>query len=415
MDRAISVSGWTGSARADAADRAGEASVAGLVAGAVGFFFAFRVAIVLVAVRGFLSDAQTGAAISLALNYLLVFAAALVAAGPARIPVAAMARVAPLRWAGAFLALSGVSLLWSQTASLPAAAAFWIAMACDVAIILLLVRGSGARAVGFALMKGYIWGACAFAALAWLLPAQSDLRLGDEELLGPNQIGYVCAVAVFFAQYLVRNRARGWTVLAAFLAITLLRTLSKTSIAAFVAGEAFILLRDRGMKRSVKIGLAVLAVAVTLAFQGLIASYYEIYSNAGNQAETLSGRLGIWAYFFTASLESPWIGHGFHSVWKVVPPFGPFEARHAHNEWLQQFYAYGATGVVVVAGFYVSVFRHIRRCATGADKTLLLGLLVFSVVRGLADTEVFDVSLGLWLATLLSLMLAESAAGKSQS
>lgn len=409
MERALAV--WAGSPRAH--QSAEGVSVAGLIAGGVGFFFAFRVAIVLVMVRGFLTDAQTGAALGLALNYLFVIAVALVSAGPARLRVGAMLRVAPLRWVGAFLVLSGCSLLWSSAASLSAAAAFWIAMACDVAMIVLLVRASGANAIGLALMKGYIWGACAFAALAWLLPPQSDLRLGDEELLGPNQIAYVCALAVFLAQYLAREHARGWAVPGLFLAITLFRTLSKTSIVAFLAGEAFILLRDRSMKRSAKIALAAVAVVVMLAFQGLLTSYYEIYSNAGNQAETLSGRLGIWAYFFAASLEHPWIGHGFHSVWKVVPPFGPFEARHAHNEWLQQFYAYGMLGLAVVAGYYQSVFRYIRRSAMGAEKTLLLGLLIFSLVRGFADTEVFDLSLSLWFATLLSLMLAESAAGKS--
>lgn len=412
MQQAFTASAWAASPRPDTAS---ETSAAGLVAGAVGFFFAFRVAIVLVMVRGFLTGAQTGAAVGLALNVVLVIPVALVAAGPARMPLAAILRIAPLRWVGAFLALSGCSLLWSRTASVSAAAAFWAAMACDVVIIILLVHGSGAKTIGLALMKGYIWGACAFAMLAWLLPAQSDLRLGDEELLGPNQIGFVCALAVLFAQYLVRNRMPGWTVPALFLAITLLRTLSKTSIVAFVAGEALILLRDRSMKRTTKIALAVLAVVVMLAFQGLIASYYDIYSNAGNQAETLSGRIGIWLYFFTAALESPWIGHGFHSVWKVVPPFGPFEARHAHNEWLQQFYAYGLLGVGVVGGYYASVFRLIRQRASGAEKTLLLGLLAFFLVRGLADTEVFDLSLSLWLAALLSVMLAESAAGKSPS
>ena len=59
-------------------------------------------------------------------------------------------------------------------------------------------------------MKGYVWGACAIAAIAWMLPSQSDLRLGDEEFLGPNQIGYACAFAFFFAQYLMRRKEKGF-------------------------------------------------------------------------------------------------------------------------------------------------------------------------------------------------------------
>ena len=81
-----------------------------------------------------------------------------------------------------------------------------------------------------------------------------------------------------------------------------------------------------------------------------MASYYEVYINAGNQSETLTGRIGIWALILEKALEQPWIGHGFHSVWKVIPPFGPdqFEPRHAHNELLQQFYAYGVAGIPLV-------------------------------------------------------------------
>lgn len=386
-------------------------SAISIFAGAVGFFFAFRAVIVLLMVRVFLAEPQTGAALTLALNYLLVIAAAAVSVGPARLSLPAMLRVDPMRWVMAFLMLAGLSMLWTQAASLAAAAAYWCGMAADLLVILLLARVCSARDIVLSLAKGYVWGACTFAAIAWLLPAQSDLRLGDEELLGPNQIAFICAFAIFLAQYLSRKVSRSWIFHAVFLAVTLLRTLSKTSIVAFFAGEAFILLRDRTIARSTKVALVGLGLAIVAAFQGLIASYYTVYVNAGNQAETLSGRLGIWAYFFAESLQNPWIGHGFHSVWKVVPPFGPFEARHAHNEWLQQFYAYGLIGVAVVAGYYTSFFRFIRRCAAGPEKTFLIGFLVFVLVRGLADTEAFDLSLPLWFAALISLMLAESVRG----
>ena len=63
------------------------------------------------------------------------------------------------------------------------------------------------------------------------------------------------------------------------------------------------------------------------------------------------------------SVEEPWIGNGIDSVWKVVPPFGPelFEARHAENEILQQFYAYGLVGIVMLVGIYGRLWRPIRR------------------------------------------------------
>jgi exopolysaccharide production protein ExoQ len=286
-------------------------------------------------------------------------------------------------------------------------------MAADVAMVLLLLRTGPVEEMSRALMKGYIWASCTIALIAWILPAQSDLRLGDEELLGPNQIGYACGFAIFFAQYLIRSKERFWTIPAAFLAITLLRSLSKTTIVAFMAGQVFFLFRDRSISRQTKVMLIVAAVVVTLIFWSLFQSYYVVYENAGNQAETLTGRLGIWAYFLEQALEKPWFGHGFHSVWKVIPPFGEFEARHAHNELLQQFYAYGLVGVGMLVAIYSSVFRQIRRLATGPQKTFFLGLLLFILIRGLADTEAFDLSLPLWAITMIGAILSESSMMRS--
>jgi exopolysaccharide production protein ExoQ len=144
-------------------------------------------------------------------------------------------------------------------------------------------------------------------------------------------------------------------------------------------------------------------------FWSLLASYYDVYTNAGSQAETLTGRLGIWAFILDKALEKPWIGNGFHSVWKVIPPFGAdrFEPRHAHNELLQQFYAYGAVGILMIAGLYGSFYREVRKLPKSPLKALLLGLLVFVIVRGFADTEVFDLSLPLWTITIFSAIMTE--------
>jgi O-antigen ligase len=142
-------------------------------------------------------------------------------------------------------------------------------------------------------------------------------------------------------------------------------------------------------------------VLIVTVFWGLLTAYYDVYTHAGNQSETLTGRIGIWAYILNEALQQPWIGHGFHSVWKVIPPFGPFEARHAHNELLQQFYAYGVVGVAILIALYWNVCREIRKISEGSLKTLFLAMLLFVLVRGLADTEVFDLSLPLWTIALI--------------
>ena len=380
------------------------------IAFAIGFFFSFRLFIMLLSVRVLGTDPQTGIEVGFALNILLLCAAAFHSLGPVRYPLEQMLRLSPVRWAFAFLVFSGLSLLWSSTASFAAAAAFWCAMAADIFIVVLLLRSGPLSQSAIHIMKGYVCGACAVAVIAWLLPTQSDLRLGDEELLGPNQIGFLCAFALFFAQYLMREKSGNWSLAILLLAVTLLRSLSKTSIIAFLAAQSFLLVRDKSIRLRTKLLLAFGAAVIVALFLPLIFSYYDVYTNAGNQSETLTGRLGIWAYILSEAVEQPWIGHGFHSVWKVIPPFGPdqFEARHAHNELLQQFYAYGVAGVILFLGIYASIYLQIRKIAASPRKTFLFGFLIFVLVRGLTDTEPFDLSLPLWAIIMLSLLLSQA-------
>ena len=135
--------------------------------------------------------------------------------------------------------------------------------------------------------------------------------------------------------------------------------------------------------------------------------YFAVYENAGNQAETLTGRLGIWAFVLGRAVEQPWFGHGFHSFRNVIPPFGSFEAWHAHNEVLQQFYTYGVVGIVLLVGTYGAFFAMRSAWQSLRSDRMLTSVLLFVVVRGLADTENFDLSLPLWFITLISLAMAQ--------
>ena len=376
----------------------------------IGFYFSFRLMFVLLAVRVVGLDAQSGVTVSLALNYLLLVLAAFQTLGPATRRVRPLLRLPCFKWVLVYLSFSGVSLIWSVTASLPAAAAFWGAMVADTAMVVLLLRIGEVDDVVDSVMRGYIWGSCAIALVAWLLPAQSDLRLGDEELLGPNQIGWVCAFAFFFAQYLILKKSGKWTISALLLAVTVLRSLSKTTIVAFVAAQAYMLLRQRSISSGKKLTYLALALLVVVSFSALLMDYFNIYANAGSQPETLTGRFGIWAYILNEALDRPWLGHGFHSVWKVIPPFYSegFEARHAHNELLQQFYAYGAAGVLMLTAIYGNVYRQLRTLAESPLKTFFMGMLIFVLVRGLADTEAFDLSLPMWFITLVGAVIQQS-------
>jgi len=382
-----------------------------LLAEVVGFFFSLRIICTVLAARVFQQDAQTGVVVSLALNLLLLGIVVFHSLGPARRTIASIFRLPGGTLVLIFLGFSGCSLTWSAAVSRSAAAAFWLAMVADLVMVVLLLRTGPIIATSAAVMKGYVRGACCIAVMAWLMPNLSDLRLGDEELLGPNQIGYACAFAIFLAQFLILMRNQGrWRFSITFLAITLLRSLSKTTIVAFVAGETLLMVRDRSMSRKTKAMLIFAAALVIAAFWGLLADYYDNYINAGNAAVTLTGRFGIWEVIMERAVEQPWFGHGFHSVWKVIPPLGPdlFEARHAHNELLQQFYAYGVAGVLMMIALYTSFYRHVKKLSASPLKALTFSFLVFVLVRGLADTEPFDLSLPLWAMIMFSAIMNEN-------
>lgn len=384
---------------------------------AVGFYFAFRLFIMVLSVRLLGMDPRTGTGLDLASDYLLLLVVAFCSLGEVRHRLRQMAKLPSIRWALLFLGFSGCSFLWSSTASMTTSIAYWCGITADVAIVIMLLRAEPLTRVAESLMKGYVWGACLVAIIAWLMPAQSDLRLGDEELLGANQIGYVCAFAFFFAQYLMRERRGRLGPQTLFLAVTLLRTLSKTTIVAFLMGEGFLLIRDKSISRKSKILILLAVTAVVATSWGLLTSYYDIYTNAGNQSETLSGRLEIWAYILAEAVQQPWIGHGFDSVWNVIPPFGPdqFEAAHAHNELLQQFYAYGVVGVGLFVAIYGSLYRQIQRLTAGPFRTFCFAFLLFVLVRGLADTERFDLSLPLWAIVILSLLIEQARATQEEA
>ena len=376
----------------------------------VGFFFAVRMMIGLVSVRVLSLEARDGSILTLGLNFLLLGVVCFSTLGSANRSLQATLRVKPVRWVCAFLIISFCSLGWSSTAMLSAAVLYWSALAADVFIVVLLLRTMSAEVVSRSVMKGFIWGACCTSVVAWLMPLQPDLRLGDEDYFNANQIAFLASFAFFLAQYLNRIHAGRWKIVSTFLGITLLRSLSKTTIIAFVIAGAFLLIFDRGLSRRTKAIVTGGSLFLLLIFGGLLASYYEVYTNAGNQAQTLTGRTAIWAYVLNIAWQQPWLGHGFDSMWKVIPPLGDlFEPRHAENEVLQQFYAYGLVGVVLFFGLYGSLYRQALRSARGPLRLFIVSLTLFLLIRGLAEAEPFDLLLPLWGFVLLSTLMHETA------
>jgi exopolysaccharide production protein ExoQ len=375
-----------------------------LMAAIVGFYFASRYSIEYLF---FQSDPRAGGAFGVGLNFFFFAAVAFYSLGPAPNTLRSTVRVPAFRPVIAFLLVALCSLLWSATISVAVAFVYWCGVAADLAMVVLLFRTGPVERMSYSLMKGYVWGAAFIAVLTWLSPTMQDLRPGNDDFFSPNAIALICAFGVFFAHFLSRSE-RSWNLASIFLAVTLLRTLSKTTIVAFIAGGALMLLRDSAVSRRKLLVILIISCLVVAAFWGLIQAYFEVYTTTGNQAETLTGRVGIWGYVWEESLERPWLGHGFHSFRNVVPAFGTFEPWHAHNELLQLFYAYGVVGILLFLIVYGSLYLQLHRLPWSSDKALFYGLLLFIAIRGLGDTDRFELTLPLWCVFLVSSLLQVS-------
>jgi O-antigen ligase len=376
------------------------------MAATVGFYLASRYC---TEYLFFQADPRAGAAFSIGLNLLLFAAVIFHSLGPAPNTLRSTIHVPCFRPALAFLLIALCSLLWSSTISVAVAFAYWCSIAADLAMVVLLLRTGPVELMSSCLMKGYVWGACLIAVITWLSPTMQDLRPGNDDFFSPNAIALICAFGVFWAQLLSRS-APSWNLPAIFLSITLLRTLSKTTIVAFVAAEALVLLRDSAISRRKLLAIVASAGLVVAAFWRLIDAYLDVYTTTGNQAETLTGRVGIWDYVLERALEQPWIGHGFHSFRNVIPAFGPFEPWHAHNELLQLFYTYGVVGILLFLAVYGSLYLQLRRLPWSSDKALFYGLLLFIAIRGLGDTDRFELTLPLWSVFLISSFISPQPA-----
>jgi exopolysaccharide production protein ExoQ len=364
---------------------------------ATGFVFAFHVCLTFL---WFQDEPQTGTIVWLASSLILLAFAVLFSIGsPIALP--ASYRAMPIRWAAALLGVSLISLGWSQ-APFEAAAGYWLSWVADVATVWFLLREGNPETKAAAIMKGFVWGSCMVAAIAWASPAAEDLRLGDLLFLHPNLLGFIFSIATFMAIHLAHETAI-WRLPAVFLACTLLRTVSKSSIFAFLIALIFYLLRDSTLSRKVKIRIGVVAVLIVVSLSGLLEAYFTTYTST--DAETLTGRTFIWAVSFEYALRNPVLGHGFYSYRFIVPRIGFFEAQQAHNELLQQFFSFGVVGVVLTIGLYWAFFRQIRRAPTSHLKILAGTILLFALIRGLTDTQIYDLSFPLWLMTMLSILL----------
>src|ERR1035438_7328132 len=218
--------GWIAHPCPSAEESAGTRHVS-LTAAAVGFLFSFRAVLVLISARWLSWGTEPGVIAGIVAEIILLLMATLQACGPQARSIGWIFRLPCVRWVLCFLAFSCCSLVWSGTASRLASSMYWGAMAADVAIVLMLLLNRAVMEVAHSIMKGYVVASVVLAAVAWLIPAEWDLRLGDLEYFNTNQIANICAMGVFLAQFLASRKDGRWRVSMVLLTLTLVRSMSK--------------------------------------------------------------------------------------------------------------------------------------------------------------------------------------------
>ena len=374
-----------------------------LLCNIAGFLLAFKGCLTFLFFRSN-PQAGAGATVVLTLCWLLLVAGYTILDPPQRATTQMSGNT--LRWIMLYLGLAAASLIWTTTNSLTVAAGYWAATAADVVATWLLLRYQPVQENAVRIMHGFILGAVLVAIIAWSAPAMEDMRLGNEDFLHPNLIGFDFAIAALFSAYLAQQK-KIWAWAAAGFVITMIRTLSKGTIVGFLFAGLYYLVRGLKISRKARIYVGLASAAVLMCFWGLLEAYLDLYTE-GSNLETLTGRTYIWTQSLDIAMEKSWFGHGFDSFRWVFPPFENFQPWHAHNELIQQLFAYGLVGILIVAGVYWTFYRQVRLSRNTGLKSLAMAMLILVLVRGLVDTDRFELCFPLWLMTMLSIALAKS-------
>lgn len=384
-----------------------ERSSISVLAACAGALFSSRTVFAMISARWLNLGTEAGVLATFVCSMVLVVMASLATVGNRKYSPRGTYRAPTFRWVMVYAAFSGCSLFWSASASPASSALYWSGIVLDIVLVALMFRGCEPERAVHSLIKGFVVGTCALAAIAWAMPVSADLRLGDPDYFNTNQIGNLCALTILMCAWLASREDGMWKGIPFLLGATLFRSLSKATLVAFIVCQAYRLVLDRGMSRKRKALLVSCALALTICFWGSLDAYYRVYTTNENQVETLTGRTTIWAWTLDAGLNKPWFGNGFDAMWRVMPPFGGdlFEARHAENELLQQFFAYGVCGLLLLAGVYGSLYLRIRSLPRGSERSILTSFLIYVIVRGFAEAEPFDLLLPLWLTTALALLV----------
>lgn len=307
-----------------------------------------------------------------------------------------------LKLVAVYLVWSGVSLLWTHADSTAVAFFYWAAMVLDVFVVWMLFCIGDVEWVVENSIRGFVFGATILAFISIFVSGTTvGGRLGNADYLHPNALGGLMALAAISSIYFIARRRAGtgkrifWYFVFMVLLFTLLMSLSKTSIAAFlVAILGYIFMSKYATK--MKWRMAIMILAISAISSQIVVDYLVEYFYGGLEKgylETLSGRTLIWEETWELIKENWILGYGFMSFRDYGPQIvESLRLVHAHNEWLHLWFSLGVVGVFFAASIYVTYFLNLReetKNPLSTDRAIMgMILLLFSLVRGLFDASV---------------------------
>ena len=240
-------------------------------------------------------------------------------------------------------------------------------------------------------------------------------RLGSEDFLHPNMLGYYAAIATLSSLYLAtrsrveERRVLPWTIVTLLLFAALLATISKTSVFAFSAAAAVYLITSNASFGKKVGALAIGCVIAGLAYNYLIADYLQQYVTigGGELLSTFTGRTTIWQETWDMIRDNPILGYGFMSFRDFGPQVAEVRLVHAHNEAINLWFSLGLVGLSLTVALYLVLFWRVSAALTRGrwrsapqEVFLCAAILVFALLDGLTEARVVGLNFPLPLLFL---------------
>ncbi|HEY1530175.1 MAG TPA: O-antigen ligase family protein [Galbitalea sp.] len=187
--------------------------------------------------------------------------------------------------------------------------------------------------------------------------------MGNSDLLG---FVALLGVIVFAIEFASRSMNRGWSgfwivVALTDIALTRSATVIVAAVVVVVAAVILVLLRRAATPRGRRTVGIVSIVVVVVGIIGVLVLHAPLLKLL-NKSSTLTGRTDIWGEVIKLASERPVVGWGWISYW--VPGLKPFDQKvfriggiqylQAHDAWLDLWLQLGIIGVIVFAAFALS-------------------------------------------------------------